>query len=118
MVSNTADDANVQYLVDKIQVRSFFDRIVTSAALGIRKPNPRIFLPILDHWKIPPEQVAMVGDTLGADILGARNAGLFSIWVTRHAESAGNRAHRDTIHPDAVIESLKDLPGLLDLISD
>ncbi len=43
LISNAADDADVQTLVDKAALRSYFDIIVTSAALGIRKPNPRIF---------------------------------------------------------------------------
>ena len=55
----------------------------------------------------------MVGDSLGADILGARNAGLYSIWVTRRADTAANRAHKDTIQPDAVISTLSELPPLL-----
>jgi FMN phosphatase YigB (HAD superfamily) len=59
----------------------------------------------------------MVGDTLGADILGAYNAGIYSIWITRHAESPANRAHADTIQPDAKIESLEDLYPLLACLS-
>jgi FMN phosphatase YigB (HAD superfamily) len=59
----------------------------------------------------------MVGDRLGADILGAQNAGMFSIWVTKHANSPGNRAHLDTIRPDATIETIEELPGLLEQLS-
>jgi FMN phosphatase YigB (HAD superfamily) len=55
----------------------------------------------------------MVGDTLGADILGAQNAGMFAIWVTRYADAPGNRNHRETIHPDATIETIRELPDLL-----
>jgi FMN phosphatase YigB (HAD superfamily) len=55
----------------------------------------------------------MVGDTLGADILGAQHAGVYSIWVTRHADTPANRAHADTIQPDALIECLEDLHPLL-----
>ncbi len=64
-----------------------------------------------------PKQVAMVGDTLGADILGARNAGMFGIWVTRRSDTAGNRAHQDTIRPDAVVGNISELPGLLDVLA-
>jgi FMN phosphatase YigB (HAD superfamily) len=54
----------------------------------------------------------MVGDTLGADILGARNSGIFSIWIRRRANTPGNRAHVDNILPDAQIDTLSELPGL------
>ena len=114
MISNAGDDADVQTLVDKAQMRPYFDLIVTSAASGIRKPNPRIFQPLLDLWRLPPKRVAMVGDTLGADILGAHNAGIFSIWITRRADVPANRAHLDTILPDATIETLEDLLPLLE----
>jgi HAD superfamily hydrolase (TIGR01549 family) len=114
LISNAADDRDVQKLVDKAQIRPFFDRILTSAAEGVRKPNPRIFQTMLDFWGLPAQRVAMVGDTLGADILGARNAGIFSIWITRRADSPANRAHAGTIVPDAKISTLSELPLLLE----
>jgi putative hydrolase of the HAD superfamily len=114
LISNAADDQDVQKLVDQAQIRPFFDRILTSAAEGIRKPNPRIFQTMLDSWGIPAQRAAMVGDTLGADILGARNAGIFSIWITRRADSPANRAHAETILPDAKIATLSELPLLLE----
>ncbi len=114
LISNAGDDNDVQTLVDQACLRPYFDLILTSAALGIRKPNPRIFQIALAHWGIQPAQAAMVGDTLGADILGARNAGLFSIWITRRASTPANRAHENTIHPDATITALSELPALLE----
>ncbi len=112
LISNAADNADVQALVDQAGLRKYFDVILTSAAQGIRKPNPRIFHQALQHWGVAPTQAAMVGDTLGADILGAENAGIFSIWITRRADTPGNRAHRDTIQPQAEIETLSELPEL------
>jgi putative hydrolase of the HAD superfamily len=114
LISNAADDQDVQQLVDQAQIRPFFDHILTSAAEGIRKPNPRIFQIMLDTWGLPAHRVAMVGDTLGADILGARNAGIFGIWITRRADSPANRAHAETIIPDAKIATLSELPFLLE----
>jgi len=114
LISNAADDVDVQTLVDKAGIRPFFDKILTSAGEGIRKPNPRIFQKMLDFWGYSPEEVAMVGDTLGADILGAQNAGIFSIWITRRSNTPANHAHAGTIHADATIDTLEELPGLLE----
>ena len=113
LISNAGDDTDVQTLIDKAQIRPYFDIMLTSAAQGIRKPNPRLFLKALSYWGAAPSQAVMVGDTLGADILGARNAGIFSIWITRRAGSPGNRDHLDTIQPDAMIDALSELPDLL-----
>ena len=117
LISNAGDDEDVQRLVDKCGLRPYFDIILTSAALGIRKPNPRIFQAALAHWGTQPSQAAMIGDRLGADVLGARNAGIFAIWLTRRAETAANRDHLDTIIPDAIISNLSDLPPLLEKLA-
>jgi HAD superfamily hydrolase (TIGR01549 family) len=113
LISNAGDDADVQRLVDNAGIRPYFDVILTSAAQGIRKPNPRIFWTALEELDANPSQAAMVGDTLGADILGAKNAGIYSIWITRRASTPANLAHQDTIRPDAIIATLDELPVLL-----
>ncbi len=113
LISNAADDADVQALIDKAALRPYFEVILTSAAMGIRKPNPRIFHAALARLGASPERAAMVGDALGADILGAHNAGMLAIWITRRADTSANRAQLDTIRPDATIATLSELPEVL-----
>lgn len=112
-VSNASNDADVQNHVDRGKLRQYADFVLSSAACGVRKPNPQIFEIALGNWDFGPQEVAMIGDTLGADILGARNAGLYSIWITRRADSPGNRDHADTIHPDAKLAKLSEIPAHL-----
>lgn len=114
IISNAADDQDVQTLIDKAGVRSYFEVILTSAAEGIRKPNPRIFHTALQALGgIEPGRAVMVGDTLGADILGAKNAGVYGVWISRRADNPANQAHRDTIHPDRTVDTLAELLELL-----
>lgn len=113
MVSNAADDANTQVLVDKLGARPYVEFVLSSAAQGIRKPNPQIFISALNQMGVAPERAVMVGDTLGADILGAHNAGMFAVWVTRRADRPANRAHAATIQPDARVDRLIELPALM-----
>ncbi len=113
LISNAGDDADVQTLIDTHGLRPFFEVILVSAAVGMRKPHPRIFKMALDHWGCAPEQAVMVGDTLGADILGAHNAGMAAIWITRRADTPDNRDHLDTIQPEI---SLSTLSGLLEVL--
>ena len=117
VVSNASDDADVQRLVDNAGIRGYLDLVLSSAACGTRKPNPRIFQLALEHWKLTPSEAVMVGDTLGADILGARNAGIYSIWITRRANKPANRDHAGTIQPDTQIQTLAELPGRLQAVS-
>jgi FMN phosphatase YigB (HAD superfamily) len=54
--------------------------IAISADLGIRKPTPAIFSHALDRCQVSPEETAMVGDSLRADIAGANMMHLLAIW--------------------------------------
>lgn len=113
IISNASDDADVQNLIDKAELRPLLDFVLSSAACGIRKPAPEIFHFALEQWGFSPAEVAMVGDTLDADILGGNKAGLFTIWITRRADTPANQANQEAIRPDATIHSLAELPGLL-----
>ena len=61
---------------------NYFDlhKIAVSADLGVRKPNAAIFLHALNALNVAPENAAMVGDSLSADILGAQRLGIFAVW--------------------------------------
>src|SRR3989304_849336 len=117
VISNASDDADVQSLVDNAGIRGYFDFVLSSAALGIRKPDPSIFDIGLEQLRLAPRETVMVGDTLGADILGARNAGIYSIWIPRRADRPANRDHAGTIQPDTQIQTLAELPGRLQAVS-
>jgi len=111
MISNTSDDKNVQGIVDRWGLRPFFDTILTSAALGIRKPDQRIFQVALDRLRVQPVAAAMVGDTLNADVLGANQSGIYSIWITRRVDVTGEG--QLAIQPQAVVTALHQIPDLL-----
>ena len=113
MISNAGDAADVQTLIDTASLRPYFDQILISAAIGIRKPHPRIFELALDFFQVRPSESVMVGDTLGADILGANHIGMRSIWITRRAGTPDNRDHLDTIQPTAAVSTLSEIPALL-----
>ena len=57
-----------------------YEPMAISADLGIRKPNPDIFMHALNRLSVQPEDAAMVGDSLKADILGAKMLNILSIW--------------------------------------
>lgn len=113
IISNAGDDTDVQTLIDKAGIRAYFDIIVTSAAFGVRKPGRRIFQFALDYWQAKPDQAVMVGDTLGADILGANQMDITSVWIRRRVDTVENRELSKSIRPSAVIDNLSELLTLL-----
>ena len=109
LISNAGDAENVQRLIDKAEIRDYFDPIIISAAIGIRKPDPILFEMVLDQWQVNPESIVMIGDRLEADILGAQNTGIHQIWLKPEAEvSAATQ-----IIPEKVTGKLVDIPGLI-----
>ncbi|GAB4504476.1 MAG: HAD family hydrolase [Anaerolineales bacterium] len=112
ILSNAADDRNVQALIDKANLRPYFEFILSSAACQVRKPARRIFRLAIEHFGLPPEQMMMVGDTLEADVQGANRLGIYSVWIMRRAKYHEEGAL--PYQPQAVISRLSDLPALLE----
>lgn len=109
LVSNAGDNRDVFQLVEKFGIEPYFDFVLTSAACSYRKPHPRIFELALAHWGYMPDQAAMVGDRLDADVGGSKMLGMFSIWIKRRAR---NQTPGPT-PPDAIVETLSAIPPLL-----
>jgi putative hydrolase of the HAD superfamily len=61
-----------------------FDVFAISQALGVEKPDPRIFRHALDYLGIAQEaygRTVMVGNDLAADVVGANGVGMISVWL-------------------------------------
>jgi HAD superfamily hydrolase (TIGR01662 family) len=111
IVSNAGDHRDVLQLVEKFNLTPYFEFILTSASCGFRKPHPKIFQLALEMMNVRPGEAAMVGDTLKADVIGANQAGMFSIWITRRTETPLDETL--PVLPEAIIKSLGELPVLL-----
>jgi HAD superfamily hydrolase (TIGR01509 family) len=68
--------------IQTIGLLRFFQKehIAVSGDMGLRKPNPDIFEHTLKALQVSPQETAMIGDSLSADILGAQQLGIYSIW--------------------------------------
>lgn len=113
LISNAANPLDLNRLIDDHDLRKYFEVILISAEEGIRKPDPRIIQRALDRLGVNPEEAVLVGDTLNADILGAHNAGVKGIWITRRASRPDNLKVKDKIVPAAEIPDLTSLLPLL-----
>lgn len=63
----------------------YVDCLVTSAQVGCRKPNPRIYQSTLDRAGFGVEDAVFVGDSLRTDVLGPQSAGIRSVLLSRVA---------------------------------
>lgn len=62
------------------KILDYFDQIITSESVHVKKPNPKIFFHALKKTKAYTYESFMIGDNLEADIYGAKNIGMDSIY--------------------------------------
>lgn len=85
-----ASNASKKQQIRRLQstsMLSFFSAIFTSEELGVSKPNPDFFRKCLKVLNIKPEEAIMFGDSLKADIIGAKEAAITTIWFDRRDSS-------------------------------
>ncbi|WP_419213866.1 YjjG family noncanonical pyrimidine nucleotidase [Maribacter sp. X9] len=86
-------------------IYGYFDQIIDSEMAGVKKPNPIIFKLALEKARTTSRKSLMIGDSLEADILGAKAVGLHTLHFN---------AHREEEHPHApIIYDLQEIKSLL-----
>ena len=69
----------------------YFSTVTTSEEVGLKKPNPKVFLTALNKANSLPAQSVMIGDSLEADILGANNIGMQTIFYNYRNENISKK---------------------------
>ena len=67
--------------LEYLNLERFIDFLLTSEEVGVKKPNPDIFLRALQLAKASTANTLFVGDSWELDILGAYGVGIQSIWL-------------------------------------
>ncbi len=67
--------------VNRVGLGDLFDFALNADGVGKEKPHPLMFERMLHQNHLRPEQVIHIGDNPHHDIAGAKNAGLWTIWV-------------------------------------
>jgi epoxide hydrolase-like predicted phosphatase len=95
LVTNNVKEASSQWR-ELVPVDELFDVIVDSSEVGMRKPNPAIFLHALELLGgVTPEGAVFLDDASG-NVTGARAAGLHAILVDA-ADPSGALAELDAL---------------------
>ena len=97
---------NITVVLREFGLDTLFDRVIESAVVGIRKPDPQIFALGVEALGMEPSDVAVVGDSFSKDILPARQIGCQTIWFK--GEGWTDESEDETI-PDKIIIDLSDL---------
>ena len=99
---------NISVVLQEFGLDGIFEEVIESAVVGIRKPDPQIFLLGVDALGMKPEEVTVVGDSLEKDIIPAKRAGCHTVWLKgegwTNAQDGENQADRVIMTLDELLQ--------------
>ena len=99
-----AEIQSTKLKMSKIDI--FFDEVITSEAIGVKKPHPLIFTHALELAGADVTESLMVGDNYEADIIGAINSNIPAIYF--------NMDMKQELHNN--VKQITNLKELMDLL--
>jgi putative hydrolase of the HAD superfamily len=81
LVSNW--DSRLAKLCFDMGLDRYLDAILSSASIGLIKPDPHIYQVACDRLSVEPHRAVHVGDHYYADVLGARSVGIHPVMIDR-----------------------------------
>ncbi len=76
-------------------ISAFFDAVITSVEVGVRKPEPEGYLAVASRLGVAPHDMLYVGNE-PKDVIGACRAGISSVFLDR-SNSGANHGQQYTI---------------------
>lgn len=96
---------NVESVLADFGLLKYFRKIIESAVVGVRKPDPQIFRLGVEALGMKPEEVLVVGDSYKKDIVPAETIGCKVAWI----KGKGWTAEEDAVMHPAIIRKLSEL---------
>ena len=101
---------NINQVLKDAEIDGYFEDVIESAVVGVRKPNPAIFALGVCALDLPASQVLVVGDTYGKDIIPAHKLGCHTLWIKG---LQWEEKKVDESIPDGIIKKLSEMEGFL-----
>lgn len=79
-------------------ILNYFDQVITSESVGVKKPNPRVFEFAMEKTKAKISNSIMIGDSFEADILGADAVGLDTIFCNLENKAMDTKKFKTVNH--------------------
>ena len=113
IICNTsASGERIREILRSAGIKKYFDLVVVSSEVGLRKPDEKIFRIALENLDLQPEEVLMVGNRVSVDILGGNQVGMKTVlikWNDRYPEKVTCELER----PTYTIKSLRELISII-----
>ena len=94
-------------ILTALKIDSYFKEVLGGDSLPTKKPDPAGILYLAEKWGLAPDQLVMVGDH-ATDIEVGQRTGCKTVFIE------GGIGETRGLTPDLVIQSITELPGLLE----
>lgn len=102
----------MQARLGRFGIDSWIDLVISSADVGLAKPDLAIFELALQQANCLAEGAVMIGDRLDNDILPAKQLGMQTIWI-RQGFSRLTHVTNPTEAPDWTVDNLTEILEIL-----
>jgi HAD superfamily hydrolase (TIGR01549 family) len=109
IISNLTSTVEIPEWLEKDGLAPYFKTVVLSPVLGIRKPDPAIYIEASQRIGIPPEKCVYIGDNLDRDVAGSKKAGFGMNIIIISPEKLEKKKITDENRPDAIIHEFKEI---------
>ncbi|MEO9571332.1 MAG: YjjG family noncanonical pyrimidine nucleotidase [Polaribacter sp.] len=89
IITNGFEEVQSKKLINS-NIHHYFDKVITSESVGVKKPNPKVFNYALEVAKAESVNSIMIGDNIEADINGALKVGMKAIHCNFNKEIEEN----------------------------
>lgn len=103
-------------LLHTLDLAGYFEAVIISDRVGYLKPSAGIFQHALRVLDVPSGSAIHVGDSVAADVLGARAAGIRPVLIQRTAQDADRTSDAPETAGPPDVPRISDLADLLDLL--
>lgn len=101
---------NVEYILERENIKKYFNKIVISEEVKERKPNLKVYMKAFeDISKEEYSDIAFVSDELLEDLLGVKVLGVKTIWYEQEIDNKWKKKEEILMEPDYKIKSMKEL---------
>ena len=101
---------NVEYILEREDIKKYFNKIVISEEVRERKPNLKVYMKAFEEiQKEEYNKIAFVSDELLEDLLGVKILGVNTIWYEQNINNKWKKKEEVLIEPDYKIKSMKEL---------
>lgn len=106
---------NVEYILEREDIKKYFNKTVISEAVRERKPNLKVHMKAFEEIaKEEYHNIAFVSDELLEDLLVVKILGVKTIWYEQEIDNRWKKKEEILIEPEYRIKSMKELLDIVE----